>query len=244
MKKIIFLLLISVQLVAQNQNEYIIVPSKFDFSSKTNPFNLSELTKSFFESEGYKVYFESDVLPNDLANNRCMSLYVNLLDRSRLFNRSLIVQVKDCNGNVLHESIKGTSSIKDHKRAFNEALRLALASLRGKTKFESKESSDVYNNQAAKVAVVNNATTSLQAYKTNEKSISVQTLFAIPTQSGYKLVDEVPNVIFELTKSSSPEIFMAKKGNLQGLFVKKESNWFFEYNNGNQLVSEKVEVKF
>ena len=37
---------------------------------------------------------------------------------------------------------------------------------------------------------------------------------------------------------------MAKKGNLQGLFVKKESNWFFEYNDGNRLVSEKVEVKF
>jgi hypothetical protein len=245
MKKFVLLLLVSFQLVAQTRYEYVIVPEKFDFSSKKNPHNLSDLTKSFFESEGYKVFLESEIMPNEVANNRCKSLYVYLLNRSKLFNRSLIVQLKDCNGNVLLESTKGTSYIKEHKRAFNEALRFALTPLRGKTKLTSKVTENVVNNQTTKESTFNNTSSiKLQTERSNEKSNSLLIFFAIPTQTGYKLVDDVPNVIFELTKSSSPDIFMAKKGNLQGLLIKKENNWFFEYNNGNQLVSEKVEVKF
>jgi hypothetical protein len=37
---------------------------------------------------------------------------------------------------------------------------------------------------------------------------------------------------------------MAKKGEVQGVLVAKNNQWFFEFYQGDQLISEKIEVKF
>lgn len=227
MKKIYFILLfLGLNLSAQQMYDVVILPKNFSLFNGENRYDLDKLVKSFFESEGFKVYSESEILPETIAYNRCGALTVDVYEKNALMVTKVYVEIKNCKNEVLLVSDIGDSRQKAYLRAYNEALRKALESLKGNTKF-SKSSSDF----------ITEATVSNTKY-------TDKTLFAIPTQTGYKLVDDVPNVIFELTKSSSPEIFMAKKGNLQGLFVKKESNWFFEYNNGDQLVSEKVEVKF
>jgi uncharacterized beta-barrel protein YwiB (DUF1934 family) len=51
-------------------------------------------------------------------------------------------------------------------------------------------------------------------------------------------------VIFKLNKTSSPTFFTASKGSVQGVFIQKDNEWFFEYYENEKLVSEKVAVKF
>jgi hypothetical protein len=201
---IVFLFSISFITLAQESYRYVIVPSQFTFFDQKNRFNLNSLTKAFFEKEGFIVYFDTDEIPFTIANNRCESMFVDVEEEKGLLVTNIIVRLKDCQNRILFEGAKGSSRVKEHQKAYNEALRNALTSMKGKLNFK-------------------------------KSYVSIE---------GYKLVDEVPNLIFELTKSSSPDIFMAKKGNHQGLLIKKDNNWFFEYNDGNQLVSEKVEIKF
>jgi hypothetical protein len=238
MKRIKFVLILTLffsYAKSQEKIQNIIIPKKFDFFKEDNQYNLNFLLKSFFEKEGFVTIYDSELSKNTPIDS-CAFLYPNLKHEKNFFITKILVEIKDCNGNVLLKSVEGTSRDKAYNKANNESLRIALNSLRGKLNFKTKPS-----NKAA-VTVIAKKTEETQMIKKNDNNILL--LYPIPTQIGYKLVDDVPNVIFELTKSSSPEIFMAKKGNLQGLFVKKESNWFFEYNNGDQLVSEKVEVKF
>jgi len=228
---IVFLFSISFITLAQESYRYVIVPSQFTFFDQKNRFNLNSLTKAFFEKEGFIVYFDTDEIPFTIANNRCESMFVDVEEEKGLLVTNIIVRLKDCQNRILFEGAKGSSRVKEHQKAYNEALRNALTSMKGKLNFKKSY-----------VSIEDNSSVSSSVqYISNENR---SPLFAIPTQTGYKLVDEVPNLIFELTKSSSPDIFMAKKGNHQGLLIKKDNNWFFEYNDGNQLVSEKVEIKF
>ena len=64
------------------------------------------------------------------------------------------------------------------------------------------------------------------------------------TKNGYNLIDENKNVKFELLKTSNPTIFIAKKGNVQGVFTLNGMSSKFESYQNNELVVEKVEVKY
>jgi hypothetical protein len=225
MKKLtLFLFLSCFSLTAQEFYDIVILPNNFSLFNGENRYNLDVLTKSFFESEGFKVYSSSVILPDQLANNRCNALFVDVQENNALLVTKVYVELKNCKNEILFTSELGDSREKSFSKAYNEALRKALQSMKGKTRFKK----DIVE----------------QTIVVSNPKIVGEFLYAIPTHTGYKLVDEVPNLIFELTKSSSPDIFMAKKGNLQGLLIKKENNWFFEYNDGNQLISERVEVKF
>ncbi len=61
---------------------------------------------------------------------------------------------------------------------------------------------------------------------------------------GYQLVDSTPKVQMQIYKSSNPDIFMAKKGDQNGLLFGKNGTWFFEYYEGANLRTEQVYVKF
>jgi len=45
-------------------------------------------------------------------------------------------------------------------------------------------------------------------------------------------------------KTSNANSYMAKKGDVQGALVAKDNQWFFEYYQNDQLISEKIDVKF
>jgi hypothetical protein len=69
-------------------------------------------------------------------------------------------------------------------------------------------------------------------------------LFALPIENGYKIVDSEPKVVYFIQNTSNENVFMAKKGDIQGTFLKKNTGWFFEYYQEGKLISEKVNVKF
>ena len=73
---------------------------------------------------------------------------------------------------------------------------------------------------------------------------SADLLYAQPTSYGYQLIDSEPKVVMKVYKTSNSTSFMAIKGSVQGVLVSKDNQWFFEYYQNDQLISEKVEVKF
>jgi hypothetical protein len=88
------------------------------------------------------------------------------------------------------------------------------------------------------------------AAKNEEKATNISEnkkadlLYAQPTSYGYQLIDSEPKVVMKVYKTSNPASFMATKGNVQGVLVSKDNQWFFEYYQGDKLISEKVDVKF
>ncbi len=237
MKIVSFLFLFTItSLFSQEKYEYVIVPYSFDFFEEPNKFNLNGLTKSFFEKEGFKVLYDTDIKPDFVANNPCEVLYAYVIDDNKLFSKNLYVQVKDCKGNLLIESVKGSSREKDFDKSFTIALRQALTSLKGQLNFNKSKS--FVKNENKEILIEKSAENKIVVENNNTKYSS------IITETGYQLINSENEVVFELTKTSSEDIFIAKKGNLNGVLVKKINGWFFEYNEANQLVSEKVEVKF
>ena len=74
--------------------------------------------------------------------------------------------------------------------------------------------------------------------------INTSELRAIPTESGYNLVNYSDNVVMVLYSTSLDTVFLASKESFEGVLLKKNSGWFFEYDFENKVYSEKIEVKF
>ena len=243
MKKMTFIVAIVFSLLTQAQEKYkyVVVPEQFSFFKEANKYNLNSLTKSFFESEGFTVFYDTDDLPEELLKNRCFALYVNVVENNSMFITKNTVEVKDCKNKVLATSIEGTSREKDFDRAYNQALRTALTSLKGKLNLTTEN-----------LVASSKVEQALEKPKVLEDLIPVgkelgnkNLLYALPTNIGFKLVNAIPNVIFKLQKTSIDNLYLAERGMMDnGLFYKKGESWFYEYYKNDKLIIEKIEVKF
>ncbi len=241
MRKVVLIiaLFLSCISIAQESYKYIIIPSQFSFFNEANKYGLSELTKSFFQSEGYEVYYDNEKLPNDLMKNRCLALFANAFESNTMFMTKIHFELKDCTTNTMLKSQLATSREKEYKTAYTKTFREALSSLKGKINFKNVDAIE-------KIEVVETPK-EVDVVSKNEiisNSVASNTLFAIPMVNGYKLVNDKPETIFILKKTSADNIFIAQKDSKSGVLMKKSSGWFFEYYEGDKLFSEKVEVKF
>lgn len=241
MKKVVLIigLFLSFVSVAQESYKYIIIPSQFSFFTEPNKFGLNELSKSFFQSEGFEVYYDNEKLPDELSKNRCLALYANALENNNMFVTKIHFELKDCTNNVLLKSELGTSREKQYKLAYTQTFREALSSLKGKINF--KKADEIQNVEVVETPKEVVEVSKNEIITSNE---ATNTLFAIPTANGYKLVNDKPETIFVLKKTSAENVFLAHKDSRSGVLMKKTSGWFFEYYEGDKLFSEKVEVKF
>jgi hypothetical protein len=237
MKKIVllFVLFTFTFSVAQENYKYVIVPKKFSFFSQENEFNTNLITKAFFEKEGFVVYYDTDEFPSELANNRCLALYVDALKKSNMFTTKINIEIKDCSNKIIYTSIQGSSREKEYQKAYTESFRMALGAMAGQLNFINLNKTNI--SEVTEKTVVT-PTAIVSANETKQK------LTAVPIQNGYKLVDNVPTVIYEILATSIENVFNAKKGTITGTFLKKNTGWYFEYYQNDQLVSEKVEVSF
>ena len=241
MKKIaLLLLLVSYTFsFAQEKYKYIIVPKKFEFFKEENKYNTSYITKSFFEKEGFQVFYDTDYFPDELAKNRCLALFVNAIENNSLLNTKINFEIKDCFNKVVYVSNQGESREKELKTAYTLAFRQALSSMSGMLNFKSsqikKETLPII--EADKIVAKD-------IKVVNKTGVNSNQLFAIPTESGYKIVDSAPKTIMIIHKTSHSDVFIAEKDDCIGVFLKKINGWFFEYYQKEILVSEKVEVKF
>ncbi len=245
MRKLIFLLLIVSNFVFSQEKQFyknVILPSKLSFLNEANKYNLNSLTKAFLENEGLTVYYDTDNKPSDVANNNCNNLYANILESNTLFYTKLKIEIKDCYGKVLLTSAEGKNKDKDFRVAYNSALRDAANSIKGKLTFENTYLKTDYTavNMPTKVEEKVNENVVLD----KKEIVSTYKLSAVPNQNGYKLVDSDLKVLFELFKTSKPNVFIAKKDTILGVFFSNNNEYFFEYFQNEKLVSEKVDVKF
>lgn len=247
MKKTVLLVavLICGAAFAQNNNvnnyKYVIVPEVFDFQNGKNEYNLNTITKLMFEKYGFDVYFPNMQLPPDLALDKCKAMFADIV-KTGFLSTNLVIQLKDCNGNLLYTSAEGRSKEKERKKAMYEALREASVSLNGlnykytgsditvSTPVTKTEEVTIYvpSTQPAKAQVVNND----------------NLLTASPTAYGYELRDKDKKTVLKMYKTTQPDYYSAQMETINGVVFKKGDYWFFEYYRDDKLVSEKLNIKF
>jgi hypothetical protein len=164
-----------------------------------------------------------------------MAFYVNVLKKSNMFITKINFELKDCANKIIYTSIQGSSKEKEYQKSYNESFRLALVTMKGQLNFTNTSTGN---------AIIEKETVTATPIAVESKNIPKEGLTAIAIQNGYKLVDSVPSVIYELLATSIENVFTAKKGTISGTFLKKNTGWYFEFYQNDQLVSEKVDVKF
>ena len=247
MKKLITLLavLLSTFSFAQSVNDYkyVLVPSRFTLSKESNPYGLSAVTKALLEKYGFVVYLDSDPMPDEVRNFNCNKLYADLVVDNSLTNTKMVIVLKDCKNNILYQSKEGKSRAKDWKVGYHEALRDAAKSF---DQLHYKYNGSVTDIQTETVKTTNNGTSIKKETIPTSSSGATQanTLFAQPIANGFQLIDNAPKVIMKIFTTNSASIFIAEKDSFNGVLRQENGNWFFEYYNGNKLISEPVSIKF
>ncbi|HTG64828.1 MAG TPA: hypothetical protein VL859_00475 [Flavobacterium sp.] len=251
MKKqfLILLLLVGSIGFAQSINDYktVVVPLKFEFLKSENQYRISTLSKFNLNKVGFDVYYSNQVVPNDI--NRCAVLSYDIVKDSGFLTTKLYITFKDCYGKIVYQSEVGVSREKEFQLAYTDALNKAFASLyelgyqyTGGTNAVVEERPERVEKRevAQKVEKVETTAQSVPAIVIDPNEL----LFAQPLAGGnYQLIDSKPSVIMKIYKTSDANSFLAQKGSQQGVLIKKENQWFFEYYQDDKLVSEKINVK-
>lgn len=227
---------------SQSVNSYksFVIPLKFDFQNVENQYRLQTLIKLNLSSAGFKAYYSNEVIPQEL-NERCKLLTVDLLTENNFLVTKLSVVLKDCYGVEIFKSEQGKSREKDFEKSYIEALTNAFKSIFA---LEYKYNENAESSTPLPVVAPSPITPSKLETKVEVQNNSETILFAQPTSYGFQLIDSQPKVIMKIFKTSNPASFMATKGSSQGVLISKENQWFFEYYQNDQLISELVNVKF
>ncbi len=234
MKKILLLLVLFLTATAFSQNvndyEYVIVPTKFSFLKVDDKYRLNTNSRLLLQKYGFKSVFPSDSIPSEIANNNCKKLYFDLVEDNKFLITKIKIVLKDCREKLLFESDYGTSKEKGLEIAYNIALREAAKSF---DKLNYK-----YNGK-------NNSSISQEPSKTIVSEINSETFyFAQPTANGFQVVDNEPKVIMKLYTTTQKNVFIGLKGNTNGVVISKNGKWFFEYYDGDKLISESINLRF
>ena len=230
----IFLILFSFQSFAQSINDYefVLVPTKFNFQNSENEYRLNTLLKYRLVELGFNASYTSDQITTNY-NNRCLYLTADVLNESSIFVTKLSVAFKDCNNKIVYQSDLGTSRIKTHKEAYAEALENALKSVKALNyQFSGKKT-------AQKGEIVQQT-----AVISKTELVNDNTLFAQAIDNGFQLIDTTPKVLLKMFRTSQVDYFIARAESKNGIVFKKGNDWFFEYYLNDQLVSEKLTIKF
>ena len=243
MKKLVFVfILITSFSFAQSVNNYkaVIVPLKFDFIRTNNQYRLCTISKANLINAGFAVFYANEILPKEYSD-RCDLLYYDIVKENAFLATKFHIELKDCSGNLVYKSETGYTKEKDTELAYSDALNKAFVSVNNlHYKFEKLIiTTPVVELKNEVVPVV----ASVVSTAIIEKSDS-NLMYAQATATGYQLVDASPKVVYKLYKTSRSDLFIAMKGNNQGVLIQKENQWFFEYYENEKLVSEKVAVKF
>jgi hypothetical protein len=122
-------LLLSIKTFSQlptNKYKYIIVPTKYTFTSEPNQFQINVLTRVLLKETEFEIVMsEGEKFPQELAENQCLGLKANVIKDGGLFTTTLRFELKNCFGNMVFESA-GTSREKAFKEAYHECLKQAI----------------------------------------------------------------------------------------------------------------------
>jgi hypothetical protein len=252
MKTKIFMLFLFVSCYSfsQSVNDYkaVIVPLKYDFLKNDNQYRLCTLTKFNLKKAGFEAFYSNELLSNEY-NDRCSLLYIDVKKENAFLITKLFITLKDCYGKIVFQSEMGKSKEKDYEVAYSEALNNAFQSI-NELQYTYNGGVEIKKEAVATVAVPVIAVAVPVVAPPTNNSVNQQIventnlLYAQPTATGFQLIDSEPKVVYKIQKTSIKDYYTASKGTLQGVFISKDNQWYFEYYQNEKLVSEKVEVKF
>ncbi len=243
MKKLVFVfILITSFSFAQSVNNYkaVIVPLKFDFIQKNNQYRLCTISKSNLNKSGFNAFYANEILPKEF-NDRCELLYYDIVKENAFLATKFHIELKDCSGNLIYKSETGYTKEKDTELAYSDALNKAFVSVNKlHYKFEKLVVTTPVVELKNEVVPVVASGVSTAIIEKSDSNL----MYAQATANGYQLVDASPKVVFQLYTTSKTDVYIATKGNSQGVLVLKDNQWFFDYYENGQLISEKIAVKF
>jgi hypothetical protein len=201
------------------ENKVIIISNKYEFQKEKNTYNINNMLKAILVSNNYQVFFEDEVLPAEIAQNRCNALTGVLLDNSNLFLTKLKFQIRDCKNNLLFETAEVITREKDIQNAYIETVRMLSPELKK------------YNGTVIQVKeVVETPSDVLFSSKSKYQFVEIA--------NGFAIMDATPKVILQIYKTTNPNVFIADKFGLKGVFTKIENKGIFEYYLNDKLVVE------
>jgi len=123
-KTAIFILTISsLMAFAQKVSDYKYIMLSTKFETFKEDFGLGELLTKTLRSKNY-IVVPSDKLqwPSEAKDNPCSVLMADIVNDSGFLRNKVSVKFKDCNDKEI-QSIKGSSSIKEYKEGYQDALK-------------------------------------------------------------------------------------------------------------------------
>jgi hypothetical protein len=271
MKKIILILFVLVAnyTISQSVNDYkgVIIPLKYDFQKTDNQYRLQTVTKLNLQKAGFKAFYANETIPGDITD-RCSLLYLNIIKENAFLVTKLFISFKDCYGNEVYKSAIGKSREKEFEAAYVDAINSAFTDVyalnytyNGNTNFSPKAGLTSQSAPVMAAPVIPIPTSAIPSVTMIPAAAAVAVpvaavpvaavdiksnglLYAQPTSYGYQLIDSEPKVVMKVYKTSNANSYMAIKGSVQGALVVKDNQWFFEYYQNDQLISEKIDVKF
>lgn len=244
------ILLITTSLFSQTVNldnyKYVIVANKFDFLKEVNQYQTSSLTKFLLQKKGFVVFIENEAIPTEVVNNRCLTLFAKVVDESSMFTTKSRIQLEDCYGKTVYTSEIGRSKEKVYKKAFQESIRKAYASM-DDFEYRYKLSTNLNNLEEAptKVKIVTPDPKVIiipENHQIKADKIVIDVLYAQSIENGFQLVDLKPEVVFKVLKTNVNDVFIINNKN--GIFYKVGEKWFAEYYINNQFILKEYKVKF
>lgn len=124
-KSLFFILFLSFigYVYAQQPFKYVIIPTQFpEIGKGFNPYSVSSVLQKILNEKGMKSVFETDQRPADY----CEALNVVLEKTSSMFTNKLLVQLRDCQNNVIW-SHEGVGRSKDFTQGYAEAIADAMS---------------------------------------------------------------------------------------------------------------------
>lgn len=242
MKKIVVVIILFAALSAFSQAfngyQYLVIPAKFSFQKQANEYGINALIELYFKQQGFTVVSDKNQT-TEMASNPCNAVYVNALKESNLFSTKIVVEIKDCAGQILLTSLKGNSRAKEFDVAYKEAFRMALKSIPDQNyKFNQNNKAELtHKNIPSKE---NTTTITNNNIITDQDELIVETL-----SNGYLLINKTSAKIYlKLYNTSSQDVFIATSNEKNGIVIRTSNDIIFEYVASNKILKEILKVKF
>lgn len=240
--------------------KYVVVPYEFEFLKKHNKYRVNSLVRFLFKNEGFQVLYDSETFPQDLTNDRCMALYLDLDDDSGMFVTKTKIILKDCSNQIILESEVGTSRIKAYEKAYNESIRNSFESVKAQ-RYSYKPSKREKVIVPKKEVIAETVTTKVNEVKEETPAKEVVTikevkaevkqpvlkvktgvLYAQPIENGYQLVDSTPKVVMILLKTGASNVYLVK--GKDAIVYKENGKWMLSNATSSGPQVSKLNVKF
>ena len=226
--------------------KYIEVPNQYEFQHEPNEYRLNDLAVFELKKKGYEAFKSTSVQPLDKNKGICNTLLMDI-DNSGAFNRSFVLHFKNCDGEIVYSTIKGTGREKDNQKAYFTAMREAIRSM--PEAMQAKPSiTEVTENKIPDTAETQPTTDDQQTQFPDEPAPADQPPLKFDyrqnSSSGYGAIlkgDEAVEVynndkLIGSGQRSSTGFYLIETNEFNGVGIIKEEIFIIEYRDNGELV--------